>query len=149
VGIDPNSIFNLFNSGSEESTEVSKEVLPADVSDHPLILVGMFTRMVLKGEEISGDIMKFFQTIERPITASEQKHFNKVLIYNRALSYLQQVNLKDPLHVDVLLNKTGDSFLEACTETINFFSEIEEYEKCVFIKIFQDFIKFSQKKLPL
>ena len=149
VGIDPNSIFGLFGdtSGSSEPEEI-KDV-KIEISQHPLILVGMFTRMVLRGEEVNKDIMKFFQEIEREVTASEQEHFNKFMIYNGALSFLTQVNLDDPLHVEVLLEKTGEDFLQACHMTIQFFTEREEYEKCAFIKKFQDFIKFSQNKLPL
>ena len=147
MGIDPKNIFGLFDSGSKESEE--KEIGKIEISDHPLILVGMFTRMVLRGEEVNKDIMKFFQEIERKVTASEQEHFNKFMIYNRALSFLAQVNLDDPLHVEVLLDKTGEDFLQACNTTIKFFTEREEYEKCAFIKKFQDFIKFSQNKLPL
>ena len=147
MGIDPKNIFGLFDSGAKESEE--KEIGKIEISDHPLILVGMFTRMVLRGEEVNKDIMKFFQEIERKVTASEQEHFNKFMIYNRALSFLAQVNLDDPLHVEVLLDKTGEDFLQACNTTIKFFTEREEYEKCAFIKKFQDFIKFSQNKLPL
>ena len=147
MGIDPKNIFGLFDSGSKESEE--KEIGKIEISDHPLILVGMFTRMVLRGEEVNKDIMKFFQEIERKVTASEQEHFNKFMIYNRALSFLAKVDLKDPFHVEVLLEKTGGDFLQACDMTIQFFTEREEYEKCAFIKKFQDFIKFSQNKLPL
>jgi len=147
VGIDPKNIFGLFDSGSKESEE--KEISKIEISDHPLILVGMFTRMVLRGEEVNKDIMRFFQEISREVTAAEQEHFNKFMIYNRALSFLAKVDLKDPFHVEVLLEKTSDDFLQACDTTIQFFTEREEYEKCAYIKKFQDFIKFSQNKLPL
>lgn len=148
MGIDPNNIFGLFDSGSQGEPQ-EKEYNKIEISEHPLILVGMFTRMVLRGEEVNQDIMKFFQEIERKVTAKEQEHFNKFMIYNRALSFLAQMNLEDPLHVEVLLDKTGEDFLQACEMTIEFFTEREEYEKCAFIKKFQDFIKFSQNKLPL
>ena len=149
MGIDPNNVFGLFGDTSGSSDSSEKEPGKIEISEHPLILVGMFTRMVLRGEEVNKDIMKFFQEIEHKVTASEQEHFNKFMIYNRALSFLAQINLDDPLHVEVLLDKTGEDFLQACNMTIEFFTEREEYEKCAFIKKFQDFIKFSQNKLPL
>lgn len=149
MGIDPNSVFGLFGDTSGSSDSYKREPDKIEISEHPLILVGMFTRMVLRGEEVNKDIMKFFQEIERKVTASEQEHFNKFMIYNRALSFLTQINLDNPLHVEVLLDKTGEDFLQACNMTIEFFTEREEYEKCAFIKKFQDFIKFSQNKLPL
>jgi len=148
VGIDPKNIFELFDSGSNRESE-EKEIGKIEISDHPLILVGMFTRMVLRGEEVNKDIMRFFQEISREVTVTEQEHFNKFMIYNRALSFLEKINFENTLHVEILLEKTGGDFLQACNMTIQFFTEREEYEKCAFIKKFQDFVKFSQKKLPL
>jgi len=151
VSIDPSNIFGLFDSGSDHPEPGHKTGLEKsiEISDHPLILVGMFTRMVLRGEEINTDIMKFFQEIDRPVTKLEQENFNKFMIYTRAMHFLTQVDLENDLHVEVLLEKAGDDFLTACQQVIDFFSEREEYEKCAFIKKFQDFIKFSQNKLPL
>ena len=148
MGIDPKNIFELFDSGSNRESE-EKEIGKIEISDHPLILVGMFTRMVLRGEEVNKDIMRFFQEISREVTVTEQEHFNKFMIYNRALSFLEKINFENTLHVEILLEKTGGDFLQACNMTIQFFTEREEYEKCAFIKKFQDFVKFSQKKLPL
>jgi hypothetical protein len=74
---------------------------------------------------------------------------NKALIYVSGYNHLSKLSLEDPLHQEVLLEKAGADFLKACEHSIQFFSALEEYEKCAFIKKFSDFINFSQNKLPL
>ena len=71
------------------------------------------------------------------------------MIFSRAYSYLNKLDLDNSFHVETLLDKAGDPFLQACDLSINYFTELEEYEKCSFIKKFKDFIEFSQNKLPL
>lgn len=151
MGVDPNNIFGLFDSGSEQpepgrKTGMEKSI---EISDHPLILMGMFTRMVLRGEEINKDIMKFFQEIDRPVTKAEQEEFNKFMVFTRALHFLYQLDLENDFHIEVLLAKGDQDFLDACQQVIDFFSTREEYERCASVKKYQDFINFSKKKLPL
>jgi len=151
VSIDPSSVFDLFDSGSDErlSQPDQEYIKYIDVSEHPIILMGMFTRIVLRGEEINKEIMKFFQEIDYNISRSSREHVNKYMIYTRALHFLSQLDLKNPFHAETLAEKAGEDFLEACGDVIEFFAEREEYEKCQLVKEFQDFIKFSQNKLPL
>ena len=71
------------------------------------------------------------------------------MIFSRAYSYLSKLDLNNSFHVETLLDKASDPFLQACDLSIVHFTELEEYEKCSFIKKFKDFIEFSQNKLPL
>jgi hypothetical protein len=59
------------------------------------------------------------------------------------------LNLEDSFHIDTLLGKADNNFLQACTLALDHFLELEEYEKCSFIKNIIEFIEFSQNKLPL
>lgn len=150
MSIDADSVFRLFDQQPSSSQASNPDDKTIELAEHPIILVGMFTRMVLKGEEISQDIMKFLQAVNRDtLDPEEQLRFNYSLAYNRALQHLAKLDLDNPYHQDVLSEKAGKDFLEACNRTISFFTESEEYEKCAFIKKIQDFVKFSQKKLPL
>jgi hypothetical protein len=150
MSIDADSVFRLFDQQPSSSQGESLDDKTIELAEHPVILIGLFTRMVLKGEEISQDIMKFLQAVNRDmLDPEEQLRFNYSLAYNRALQHLAKIDLDDPYHQDILSEKAGEDFLEACNRTILFFTEGEEYEKCAFIKKIQDFVKFSQKKLPL
>ena len=147
VDMDPRLVFELFPDPEDKSEEKVKEII--DFSDHPYVLMGMFTRIIFRGDVVSDQIVKFFAEINKEMDVESLQIVNKNMIFSRAYSYLNKLDLDNSFHVETLLDKAGDPFLQACDLSINYFTESEEYEKCSFIKKFKDFIEFSQNKLPL
>lgn len=145
--MDPRLVFGLFQDPEGRSGEKVKEII--DFSDHPYVLMGMFTRIIFRGDVVSDQIVKFFAEINKEMDVENLQLVNKNMIFSRAYSYLSKLDLDNSFHVETLLDKASDPFLQACDLSIDHFTEIEEYEKCSFIKKFKDFIEFSQNKLPL
>ena len=146
--MDPNSIFGLFDSEPENRKKESEKEI-TNLSEHPYVLMGLFTRMILRGEESTNNSLEFLKMINPEVDLDAILQVNKALIYVSGYNHLYKLSLEDPLHREVLLEKAGEDFLKACERSIQFFSALEEYEKCAFIKKFYDFINFSQNKLPL
>ena len=147
IYMDPRLVFGLFQDPEDKSEEKVKEII--DFSGHPYVLMGMFTRIIFRGDVINDQILKFFSEIDKEIDTENLQILNKNMIFSRAYSYLNKLDLDNSFHVETLLDKAGDPFLQACDLSIIHFTELEEYEKCSFIKKFKDFIEFSQNKLPL
>ena len=145
--MDPRLVFGLFQDPEDKSEEKVKEII--DFSEHPYVLMGMFTRIIFRGDVINDQILKFFSEIDKEIDTENLQILNKNMIFSRAYSYLSKLDLNNSFHVETLLDKASDPFLQACDLSIDYFTELEEYEKCSFIKKFKDFIEFSQSKLPL
>ena len=145
--MDPRLVFGLFQDPEDRSAEKVKEII--DFSEHPYVLMGMFTRIIFRGDVVSDQIVKFFAEINKEMDVENLQLVNKNMIFSRAYSYLNKLDLDNSFHVETLLDKASDPFLQACDLSIDHFTEIEEYEKCSFIKKFKDFIEFSQNKLPL
>ena len=60
--MDPNSIFSLFDSEPENhKVEPEKEI--KNLADHPYVLLGLFTRMVLRGEEAIHNSLDFLKAL--------------------------------------------------------------------------------------
>jgi hypothetical protein len=93
--------------------------------------------------------VKFFAEINKEMDVENLQILNKNMIFSRAYSYLSRLDLDNSFHIETLLDKASDPFLQACDLSIEHFTESEEYEKCSLIKKFKDFIEFSQNKLPL
>lgn len=146
--MDPNSIFSLFDS-EPENQEKSSEKEITNLSEHPYVIMGLFTRMVLKGEEAVCNSLDFLKFINPDIDLQVISEVNRSMTYLNGYKHLSKLNLEDPVHQDVILEKARVDFLLACEKSIQFFQEKEEYEKCAFIKKFKDFVTFSQNKLPL
>lgn len=147
IYMDPRLVFGLFQDPEDKSEEKVKEII--DFSEHPYVLMGMFTRIIFRGDVINDQILKFFSEIDKEIDTENLQILNKNMIFSRAYSYLSKLDLNNSFHVETLLDKASDPFLQACDLSIVHFTEFEEYEKCSFIKKFKDFIEFSQNKLPL
>jgi hypothetical protein len=145
--MDPRLVFGLFQDPEDRSEEKVKEII--DFSEHPYVLMGMFTRIIFRGDVINDQILKFFSEIDKEVDTENLQILNKNMIFSRAYSYLSKLDLNNSFHVETLLDKANDPFLQACDLSIDHFTELEEYEKCSFIKKFTDFIEFSQSKLPL
>jgi hypothetical protein len=115
------NIFNVFSlfDSEEQPLKNSQQSTPVDFKDHPYVYLGFFTKMILRGDTVNKQLTT---TASNDVKIDTQGLYdlNKLLIYNRAFEYLEKL---DP--------------------------SIEQYEKCRVIKKIQDFVKFSQKKLPL
>jgi hypothetical protein len=147
IYMDPRLVFGLFQDPEGKSEEKVKEII--DFSEHPYVLMGMFTRIIFRGDVVSNQIVKFFAEINKEIDVENLQILNKNMIFSRAYSYLSKLDLDNSFHIETLLDKASDPFLQACDLSIEHFTESEDYEKCSLIKKFKDFIEFSQNKLPL
>ena len=147
IYMDPRLVFGLFQDPGDKSEEKVKEII--DFSEHPYVLMGMFTRIIFRGDIVNDQILKFFSEINKDVNLEDLQVANKNMIFIRAYSYLYKLDLTNSFHIETLLDKADDKFLQACDLSIGHFTEFEEYEKYSFIKKFKDFIEFSQNKLPL
>ena len=146
--MDPNSIFSLFDSEPENhKVEPGKEI--KNLADHPYVLLGLFTRMVLRGEEAIHNSLDFLKALNPEVDLEAISELNRYTLYLSGFNHLSKLSLEDTFHQDVLLEKAGADFLNACQKSIQFFQDREDYEKCALIKKYSDFIEFSQNKLPL
>jgi hypothetical protein len=148
--MDPNTIFSLFDSEPENRVE-SPEKEITNLSEHPYVLMGLFTRMILRGEESIQNTIQFLKVIniDSHFDFEANTELSRYMLYTAGFNHLSKLSLEDPFHRDVLLEKAGVDFLSACNKAIQFFQIREEYEKCALIKKFSDFTNFSQNKLPL
>ena len=147
IYMDPRLVFGLFQDPEDKSEEKVKEII--DFSEHPYVLMGMFTRIIFRGDIVNDQILKFFSEINKDVDLEGLQVANKNMIFIRAYSYLTKLDLENSFHIEILLDKADDKFLQACDLSIDHFTELEEYEKCSIIKKFKNFIEFSQNKLPL
>lgn len=148
--MNPDTVFSLFDSEPENQGEnLNKEI--TNLSEHPYVLMGLFTRMIIRGEESIQNTIEFLKAIKMDSSFDFETNtaFSRYMLYTAGFNHLSKLSLEDPLHQDTLLEKAGEDFLTACDKAIQFFQSREEYEKCALIKKFSDFINFSQNKLPL
>jgi len=88
--MDPRLVFGLFPDPEDKSEGKVKEII--DFSDHPYVLMGMFTRIIFRGDVVNDQILKFFSEINKDIDIESLEIVNKSMIFSRAYSYLSKLD---------------------------------------------------------
>ena len=142
-GID--GIFGLFgfpegDGKSSYGKRVDDDSLDA-FKESPHFKVGMFCKMINNGNNFTKQLLSFFQTSRDHIDMSGVNEVGEMIIYNRALSWIQECDLEKD-EWKVALHEHKDKEIVRClVETIKFYESTEEYETCAFLKKLQNCIE--------
>lgn len=123
--IDKDKVFDLF-SKEMENDNLSIDDLMKD----PLSKIGMFVKLI-QNHEIFHKKLNQFLSKENPKYDIEQtKNASMFTVYNRAWFYINQIDLTDKNHLDAVLDFKKEPFLSILEKVLQYFENIEEYEKC-------------------
>jgi hypothetical protein len=131
-----NKIFNLFKS-SEEPEEVISQI---DLSESPIIWIGMFKRLIVNYETFAHQIIKFLGETSPDLDTAEVERASSYMVYSRAYDNLSRLNLQDTTHLDCLKLSSDDIFKQTLNSALSYYEALEEYEKCIHIKQIQDIV---------
>ena len=142
--MDLNKIFKLF--GSSDKEEESKEVIEQiDLSESPVIWIGMFKRMIINYETFAKQLIQFFKSSEPSLDVEEIERVSSYMVYDKAYNHLVKLDLTNKTHLDSLQLYSDETFSFTLDKALIYFESVEEYEKCLFLKQIQDLINSFSK----
>lgn len=94
--------------------------------DTPRYKVGMFFKLVTNGSKLRRQIVNMFEDDKR-VDVEDAGEF---IMYNRAWFWLQDFDIENEEWVDALSHYDNDQLFKSLTQTVQYFEELEEYEKC-------------------
>ena len=94
--------------------------------DTPRYKVGMFFKLVTNGSKLRRQIINMFED-DKCVNVEDAGEF---IMYNRAWFWLQDFNTNDNEWVEALSYYDNDQLSQSLTQSIQYFEEMEEYEKC-------------------
>lgn len=138
--MDIDRIFLMFTeSESEETLRYVKQSI--SYKDHPYFAMGIFHKLINR-EDFTA-LYAFVDTLKiDEETRQEIYNVNLHLTYNQAYGQLTTINLENKEHLDYLRTYNDPRFKAAADKALNYFAEVEQYEKCNFIKQILDRILF-------
>jgi len=136
-----NKIFNLFKSSEEPEEDIN----PIDLSESPVMWVGMFKRMIVNYETFAKQLIQFFKSSEPSLDTEEIERVSSYMVYNKAYEHLIKLDLNNKSHLDSLQLYSDETFNFVLSKALLYFESIEEYEKCVFLKQVENVINSFQK----
>ena len=135
-------IFGLFEEKGNETNHLEKLDLPYNDS---YMKIGMFTKLILNHFVFHAKLEKFLQQEEPSYNIQSTKEASSFVVFNRAWHYLKQVNPNDKETVFTILEFNPNSLNKALDSALQYFEDIEEYEKCAHIFKIKTILKESKK----
>ena len=132
--MDINKIFETFK--PEDETKDTTQV----VLDGPIMWIGMFKKLITNYEIFTKQIIMFFRMSNQDLDMDDVERASSYMVYTRAYDNLSKVDPENPVHIEALKLYSDKPFKVALKSALEYYENIEEYEKCAFLKRIQDVI---------
>jgi hypothetical protein len=136
MAIDPNKIFGLFG-GKEElnSKEPINQANPLAIDfNDPFVKLKMFKKLIMNYTFYNKSLIEMFKKADPKLDIKELERAGEAMLYERAYSYIEDLNLKSRKVKKIITSNVDEELEVAFKLSLKYFEEIEEYEKCAFLK---------------
>jgi hypothetical protein len=134
-----NKIFSLFKS-PEEPEEVISQI---DLSESPVIWIGMFKKLITNYETFAKQLIKFLGDANPDLDVDEVERVSGYMVYDKAYNHLFKLDITNKTHLDCIKLYSDDIFKKTLDAALIYFEGVEEYERCIFLKQIQDIVNLS------
>jgi hypothetical protein len=141
--MDPKKIFNLFGPFKNNELKISSKEELDNYIETPHFKLGMFKKLILNEESFIQNVTKFFVKTDPKLDKTDLERAGEYLAYTRAWYWIKDCDIDSDVWGVALQDYKDDNLLITIRLCIKYFENIEEYEKCAFLKKIQSFIERS------
>jgi hypothetical protein len=134
-----NKIFSLFKSPEEPEETISQ----IDLSESPVIWIGMFKKLITNYEVFAKQLIKFLGDANQDLDVVEVERASSYMVYDKAYNNLFKLDPTNQTHLDCIKLYSDDTFKKTLDAALIYFESVEEYERCIFLKQIQDIVNLS------
>ena len=140
--MDIGSIFDLFgfdgndHKSDKEYEKTLKEI--EEMQDTPLYKVGMFKKIMANGLLFKNQIIKFFSSSKPSINLGNIDEAGEHILYQRAFDWIKECNTRKKDWKEAIKFYSSEEYINYITLVIQYYEDIEDYEKCALLKKIQD-----------
>lgn len=139
--IDKNKLFHLFDDTPDQETVSEVRTSLNDFIKSPFAKIGMFTKLILNHFVFHQKLQKFLEKEEPTYNVESTREAADYTVFNRSWSYIKQIDVDDPDHIEAMLNFNPKIFNRALQSALWYFEAQEEYEKCAHLYKIQQLVK--------
>ena len=136
--INKDKLFKLFIDGNEVVSDKTQEEVD-NFLNGPYAKIGMFVKLIQNHYIFHQKLEKFLKKEQPNYNVESTKQASEFTVYNRAWSYISQLNLSDDK--EVINSFDPITFSSTLESAISYFESYEEYEKCAFLVKIKKLIK--------
>ena len=139
---DMTNIFGLFIPGEElDGTKTATNL--DELKTKPIFHVGMYKKLILNHLNFNTKVLNFFKQSNQEFDVNDIREAGEYVVFNRAWSYISNVNIKNKGYIDALKHYSDEQFYATLDMGIEFFQKDELYERCAFL------LKIKKKSIKL
>jgi len=138
--MDLKKFFKLFDSEEPENEPV---IVNEQLAEHPYIYMGLFKKLILNYETFSTQLFNFMRSTEGDLDVDKLEKAGVHMVYWRAYNHIEKIDLTQEFHIDIIKAYADDKFIKALGMCLHYYEDIEEYEKCAFLKKLSDIVNLS------
>lgn len=138
--MDLGKFFKLFD--SEESKD-EPVIVNEQLIEHPYIYMGLFKKLIINYEMFSQQLFNFMRSTDSDLDVDKLEKAGVHMVYWRAYSHIEKIDLTQDFHIDIIRAYADDNFIKALNACLRYYENIEEYEKCAFLKNISDIVNPS------
>lgn len=142
--MDLNKIFSLFNGDDENSIPQGMDDRLNELEqfkDTPSFKIGMFKKIILNHSLYKNTIIDLFKNVKPELDLYELEETGKMITFERGWEFIAQCEMDDEVWKMCLNIANNEELRIALDLTLRHFQDIEEYEKCAFLKKITDFLE--------
>ena len=141
--MDLNKIFSLFRSDDDPAPEERIVANNVELVDHPYIYMGLFKKLIINYNTFSQQLFEFMRSSNVDLDVEKMEKAGVHMVYWRAYDHLAKIDLTNSLHAEIIQTYADSKFIQALDACLQYYEDIEEYEKCSFLKQVRDTTNFS------
>lgn len=141
------NIFNLFEEEAVENQHNISNSTVEDLMERAYLKIGMFTKLIINHFTFHKKLKDFFDKEGAKYNADEVREASEIVVYNRAWAYIRKVDVTKESHIKAIKQFEPITFNKALQNSIWFFEDREEYEKCAHLFKIQEVVKTFQNSL--
>lgn len=146
--MDLNNIWGLFGLSDRDNDKKEKEFLKEleEYKKTPEFKIGMFVKMITQGVSFKKQLLDFFSSADPKLDTGDIKDAGDFMMFNRAYYWLSECSTRKKLWKEALNKKASKDFIFCLEVSLQYFEDLEEFERCAHLKKIQNFIEKSLKE---
>ena len=148
MNMDVNKIFDLFSGGREGDGDYTQQELEdlrkmEEFKESPMFKVGMFKKLIFNHLAYKDRIIDLFKNVKPNLNIYELEEAGETITFERGWEFISQCEIDKEEWQQCLILYNDEEIKVALRLSINFFQDLEEYEKCAYLKKILDFCEKS------
>ena len=148
MNMDVNKIFDLFSGGREGDGDYTRQELEdlrkmEEFKESPMFKVGMFKKLIFNHLAYKDRIIDLFKNVKPNLNIYELEEAGETITFERGWEFISQCEIDKEEWQQCLILYNDEEIKVALRLSINFFQDLEEYEKCAYLKKILDFCEKS------